>query len=185
MLLQWEGRTALQRCWWTMLVMRGFGCTIPANVHKTMFTAPFLRCFKCALDSALAHPVQWLPAFIPDVISDVAQRDYLRLYRQNGQAVYSNPNFVGKQTSILRILSCLHSDGAGYFASLHALLCQAGCNSKRSQTEDACSLDSEVTKQGARVCKLIEEAVSGAVEARPCRQQGSNTLNQRCLPCND
>lgn len=154
--------------------MRGHCCAIPAQMHDVLFTSPFVRYYTGALDAALAHPDHWLPAFIPDVTNDVEQRDYLRVYRHNGLATYSNPNLAGKQTSMLRIISCLHADGVGYFAALHEMLHHAGCSSERSQADDALSLDTEAFKRAGDLRKLIERAVSGAVEVR-------RLIRQHCL----
>lgn len=162
--MQWEGRAALQWCWLTLLVLRGIYSTIPSQVHHQLFTSPFLKCFANALDSALANPTHSLPAFIPEVSSDIKQREFLRLYRHNGEVINSNPNMAGKRTSILRTISCIHADGVGFFRVLHRLVAQAGCSSERSSADDARSLDSEASRRASRVHELIQATVSGAVE---------------------
>lgn len=168
-MLQWEGRAALQRCWWTLLVMRGLYHTIPAHVHNQLFTSPFLKCFASMLDAALTHPNCWLPAIIPDGKSDIEQRQFLRLYRHNGQVINSNPNMAGKGTSILRIISCIHADGIGYFHVLHRLLSEAGCGSGRSRADDIHSLDLEEVRRASRVCTLVQESISWAIQVCPCK----------------
>lgn len=151
--------------------MRSLYHTIPARVHKQLFTSPFLKCFATMLDAALTHPSCLLPAFIPDVKSDVNQREFLRLFRHNDQVISNNPNMAGKGTSILRIISCIHADGIGYFHVLHRLLSEAGCSSGRSCADDICSLDLEDVKRASRVCELVQGSISGAIQVCPCKSQ--------------
>lgn len=165
-LLQWQGRKMLQRSWWMLLLLRGLYHSIPSQVHQTLFTWPFIQSFSSALDAALARHAEWLPALSPDEDSRMHQREFLRLYKHNGQVIHSNPNLAGKRTSILRILTCIHADGVGFFSVLHSLLHEAGLRSEQTQMDDVHSLDNETSKRSTEMLKHIKETVSEAVSVR-------------------